>query len=91
MNSLVAVRHRDREAGVGVLARLVALCPVTEPREADGLGSEVKVMVHELAPLHQHVCVEVVIGDVGGRHEEGGDEARAGKVKAVVEFATVPA
>ena len=48
-------------------------------------------MVNELPPLHEHVCVEVIVGDVGGCHEEGGDKARAGKVNVVVEFAAIPA
>ena len=48
-------------------------------------------MVQELSPLHEHVSVKVVVGDVGGGHQEGGDQAGAGKVNAVVQFAAVPA
>ena len=37
LDPLVAVGYGDWVAGVGVLARLVAPGPVTEPRKADGL------------------------------------------------------
>jgi hypothetical protein len=48
-------------------------------------------VVHKLPPLHEHVGVDVVAGDVRGGHEEGGDQAGAGEVVAVVQLATIPA
>lgn len=48
-------------------------------------------MVKELAPLHEHVCVLVVLGDVGGGHQQRGDEAWAWQMETIVQLSTIPA
>lgn len=53
----VIFRNRNREAGRLAVAGLVTKPTVAETGVADSSRNKVKVMIDELTPLHEHVCV----------------------------------
>lgn len=81
----------DREARGLVLACFIAVSSVAELRVADGLWDEVKIVVDELAPLHDHVRQLVVRGDVVGAGQAGGHQPGTGKTESVVQDIRHPA
>lgn len=90
LNSGVAPGHGYGETWILVLARLIAVPPITEAGIADGLGGQAHVVVEELSPLHQHVGAVFIHGHMVSRHQEGGDQARTWKMVTIVHSRGIP-
>lgn len=90
LNSGVAPGHGNGETWILVLARLIAVPPITEAGIADRLRGQAHVVVEELSPLHQHVGAVFIHGHMVSRHQEGGDQARTWKMVAIVHSRGIP-